>query len=159
MIKRNPLLNKFWLTWTALQNERKTHKGHWVSVGKWRNSEAQTQLHDTLKKYTLNYTEAKELHEKLTILEEQILLCQEQAHEAPEISGAHETELYQAMTKLEAFENKYGQMEGWRGAVAVNLKLTQELSVYGSRMNDLLAKLSATSSQKLKQMNSFTIPR
>ncbi|KAL8107855.1 hypothetical protein AgCh_024312 [Apium graveolens] len=54
-------------------------------------------------------------------------------------------------TKLKALEIKSAQFEKENeGLAKVNLKLTQELSVCESRLNDLQAKLSATSLEKVE---------
>ncbi|KAL8149191.1 hypothetical protein AgCh_006267 [Apium graveolens] len=75
-----------------------------------------------IQSFTLIDSEAKELNEKLMEL-----------------------------TELKALEIKSAQFEKENeGLAKVNLKLTQELSVCESRLNDLQAKLSATSLEKVE---------
>ncbi|KAK1393430.1 hypothetical protein POM88_012486 [Heracleum sosnowskyi] len=132
-------------------NEAQTKAAELQLVTEARISEAETQLHETLQRFTLRDSEAKELNEKLTVLEEQINLYKEQAHEASTLVEAHKAELDQALTKLKALESKSAQFEKENeGLAEVNLKLTQELSAYESRLNDLQTKLSAASSEKVE---------
>ncbi|KAL8104595.1 hypothetical protein AgCh_028713 [Apium graveolens] len=68
-----------------------------------------------------------------------------------DLSIDHKAELDQELTELKALEIKSAQFEKENeGLVEVNLKFTQELSVCESRPNDLQAKLSATSLEKVE---------
>lgn len=128
-------------------------------------SEAERELEEAILKFSHRDLEATDLTEKLSALESQIKKYEEQVHEATGVIESQKIELEQTLVKLKGLEgiveemqNKSGQFEKEReGFGESNLKLTQELAAYESKLNELEAKLSATVTEKdeaLEQLSS-----
>jgi chromosome segregation ATPase len=117
---------------------------------------AETQLQEAIQSLTLKDVETRDLNEKLKALEGQVKLYEEQAHEASTISESRKGELEETLLKvthletvLEELKTKSGHFEKESGVLAEdNLKLTQELASYESKLRDLEAKLSTILSEK-----------
>ncbi|KAA8526157.1 hypothetical protein F0562_007743 [Nyssa sinensis] len=119
-------------------------------------SEAETQLKEAIQKLTLRDSEARELNEKLTALEGQIRMYEEQANEASAVAESRKVELDQTLLKLKDLESTIEEMQTKSGLfekecvglAEANLKLTQELATYEVKLNDLQTKLFASSTEK-----------
>ncbi|CBI34100.3 unnamed protein product, partial [Vitis vinifera] len=137
----------------ALQSTNEELK---VKISEAEIKEAEIQLEEAVQRFTHRDSEAKELNEKLTALESQIKVYEEQAHEASAISETRKVDLEQTLLKLkdlesvvEELQTKLGHFEKEsEGLAEANLKLTQELAAYESKMNDLQEKLLTAFSEK-----------
>ena len=117
---------------------------------------AEMQLQEAIRSLILKDVETKNLNEKLNSLEGQVKLFEEQSHEASTIADSRKTELEETLLKVthpetvvEELKTKSGHFERESGGLAEdNLKLTQELASYESKLRDLEAKLSAILSEK-----------
>ncbi|KAJ6700278.1 EARLY ENDOSOME ANTIGEN [Salix purpurea] len=117
---------------------------------------AEMQLQEAIHSLILKDVEAKNLNEKLNSLEGQVKLFEEQSHEASTIADSRKTELEETLLKVtrletvvEELKTKSGHFERESGGLAEdNLRLTQELASYESKLRDLEAKLSAILSEK-----------
>ncbi|KAF8412706.1 hypothetical protein HHK36_000674 [Tetracentron sinense] len=118
--------------------------------------EAELQLQEAIVSFTQRDLEAKDLNEKLIALGTQIRAYEEQAHDASVITDAQKIELKEAHLKLkhlesivEELQTKGGQFEKENEELAeANLKLTQELAAYESKMNEIQTALSGVLAEK-----------
>jgi chromosome segregation ATPase len=118
--------------------------------------QAEAQLQEAIQSLALRDTETKDLNEKLNALEGHIKLNEELAHQGAAISESRKVELEESLLKIkhletvvEELQTKAGHYEKESGGLAeANLKLTQELASYESKLGDLEAKLSAILSEK-----------
>ncbi|CAK9151471.1 unnamed protein product [Ilex paraguariensis] len=119
-------------------------------------SEAETQLKEAIQKLSHKDSEAKELNEKLNDLEGQTKLYSVQAHEVSTLAETRKIELEQTLSKLkdlesiiEELQSKSGKFEKEsEGLAEANLKITQQLASYESKLNDAETKLSAAFAEK-----------
>jgi len=118
--------------------------------------QAEAQLQEAIQSLALRDTETKDLNEKLNAFEGHIKLNEELAHQGAAISESRKVELEESLLKIkhletvvEELQTKAGHYEKESGGLAeANLKLTQELASYESKLGDLEAKLSAILSEK-----------
>jgi chromosome segregation ATPase len=121
-------------------------------------AQAERQLQESIHRFTHRDSEAKDLIEKLSTLESQIKLYEEQAQQARTTAEAREIELEQTLSKLkhlesivEELQTKSSDFEKESGGLAeANMKLTQEVATYESELSNLQAKLSAALAEKDK---------
>ncbi|KAJ6408498.1 hypothetical protein OIU84_011755 [Salix udensis] len=117
---------------------------------------AEMQLQEAIHSLILKDVETKDLNEKLNAHEGQVKLFEEQSHEASTIADSRKTELEETLLKVthletvvEELKTKSDHFERESGGLAEdNLKLTQEVASYESKLRDLEAKLSAILSEK-----------
>ncbi|KAH7533609.1 hypothetical protein FEM48_Zijuj04G0149900 [Ziziphus jujuba var. spinosa] len=118
--------------------------------------EAETQLQDAIQRYTKKDLEANELIEKLNVLEGQLRLHEEQVHESSAISETRKVELEETYLKLKHLERTIEELQAKsahfekesRELAEANLKLTQEVAEYETKLSDLQTKLSTALVEK-----------
>ncbi|KAG2711425.1 hypothetical protein I3760_04G076600 [Carya illinoinensis] len=135
------------------------------SAAEVRIAEAERQLQEAVHRFSHRDSEAKDLSVKLNALETQIELYKEQAQESSTIAEARNIELEQTLSKLkhlesivEELQTKSRDLEKETGGLAVaNMKLTEEVATYESKLSNLQAKLLAALAEKdetVEQLNS-----
>jgi chromosome segregation ATPase len=121
-------------------------------------AQAERQLQEGIHRFTHRDSDAKDLIEKLSTLESQIKLNEEQAQDACTTAEAREIDLEQTLSKLkhlesivEELQTKSSDFEKESGGLAeANMKLTQEVAMYEFKLSSLQAKLSAALAEKDK---------
>ncbi len=121
-------------------------------------AQAERQLQEAIHRFTHRDSEAKDLIEKLSTLESQIKLNEEQAQDACTTAEAREIDLEQTLSKLkhlesivEELQTKSSDFEKESGGQAeANMMLTQEVATYEFELSNLQAKLSAALAEKDK---------
>ncbi|KAL3502395.1 hypothetical protein ACH5RR_036844 [Cinchona calisaya] len=119
-------------------------------------SEAETQLQEAIGRFTHRDLEAKDLIENLNALEGQVKAYEEQAHEASTVAESLKVELEQTLLKLRNLESVIEELQGKSAQsqqetdklLEANIKLTEELASYESKVNDTLTKLTAALVEK-----------
>jgi chromosome segregation ATPase len=118
--------------------------------------ESETKLQEANQRFSERYLEAKDLNEKLIVLEAQIKTYEEEAQESPEVSKTRKAELEEALLKLKQLESVVEELqtksahfeEESRKLAEANVKLTEDVCTYESKVSDLEAKLSAAIVEK-----------
>ncbi|XP_058097152.1 uncharacterized protein LOC131242486 [Magnolia sinica] len=112
--------------------------------------EAELQLLEAIERFTQRDSEAKVLDEKRLELETQFRILEEQANEAAAAAEGRKVELDEALLKLKNLEGIVEELQSKsrrfetenEGLAEANLKLTQELAAYESKMNELQTALN-----------------
>ncbi|KAK6918034.1 hypothetical protein RJ641_016456 [Dillenia turbinata] len=134
------------------------------SIEQARSIDVEIQLQEAMQKYMQKDSESKDLHEKLIALEAQIKEHEAKACDASETADVRKAELEETLLKLRDLESVVEQLQSKadhfqtqsEGLAEENLKLTQELAEYESKMNDLEGKLSEALLEKdgtVEQLN------
>ena len=118
--------------------------------------EAETKLQEAIERFSKRDLEANELLEKLNALESQVKLYEEQVRETSTVSETRKAELEESLSKLKNLENiveelqtKSAHFEEESGKLAeANIKLTEDVSTYESKLSDLEAKYSTAVVEK-----------
>ncbi|KAK3444654.1 hypothetical protein EUGRSUZ_A00904 [Eucalyptus grandis] len=118
--------------------------------------EAEKQLQEAELRFSQKDTEAKELNEKLIVLEGQIEAFKEEAHEVSTTTEKQKVELEETLLKLKHLEDVVEELQAKssqaqkenEGLAEANLKLAEELAAYEGKLNDLQVKFSAAVAEK-----------
>nr|DAD43982.1 TPA_asm: hypothetical protein HUJ06_002212 [Nelumbo nucifera] len=116
------------------------------SETEFRVKEAERQLQESIERYALKDSEAKDLTEKLTALEIQVRKFEEQAHELSALSETQKAELEGSLLKLKNLESDFEEMrtkashyeKESEGLAEVNLQLKMKVN----ELQELLASAS-----------------
>ncbi|XP_077253344.1 early endosome antigen isoform X2 [Tasmannia lanceolata] len=125
--------------------------------------EAEVQLHEAIERFTHKDSEAKDLNEKLNTLESQVRVYEEHANEASGVAESRKVELEEALLKIkhlegivEEMQSKASQFETEsEGLAEANLKLTQELAAYETKMNEIQMMLNTILVEKEETVEQF----
>eukprot|EP00268_Persea_americana_P054219 TRINITY_DN618_c1_g1_i4.p1 TRINITY_DN618_c1_g1~~TRINITY_DN618_c1_g1_i4.p1 ORF type:complete len:1434 (-),score=474.80 TRINITY_DN618_c1_g1_i4:1760-6061(-) len=127
--------------------------------------DAELQLQEAIEKFNQKDSYAQDLIKKLTALETQVKLSEEHANEAVATAESRKVELEEALLKLNQLEGIVGELQSKasqfetknEGLAEANLKLTQELAAYETKVNELQTALNAAFVEKeetLEQLHS-----
>ncbi|KAM1010524.1 hypothetical protein ACFX2C_045994 [Malus domestica] len=118
--------------------------------------EAETKLQEAIERLSQRDLEANDLLEKLNALEGQIKLYEEQVRETSAVSETRNAELEESLSKLNNLESFVEELqtksahfeEESRKLAEANIKLTEDVSTYESKLSDLEAKYSTAVVEK-----------